>query len=315
MLGRRSLRTKVMQVLYSIEVNPDVQLGTLETELHKSLDRSISLYLTNLAYMYEVCQYSLVDKAKRMAKYIKTEDDEKASTIIASNRIATFLQNNKEYQSYLKQYKIAHNIDQEVVKAMFNMLHDKYTYKNYIALTEKPTMEQDREVMDLVVKKILGKNKEFEAQLEDLYVNYDDDQLLLNHVMQKYVEAFNEEDENALISGIHQWEEEKKFGVDLLRLCYKHNEELTQDIEPNLKNWEMDRIATLDLVLMKMAVCELKYFPTVPVKVSINEYIDISKIYSTPKSKDFVNGVLDKTKLQLIEKGLVNKQGRGLVDS
>ena len=77
----------------------------------------------------------------------------------------------------------------------------------------------------------------------------------------------------------------------------------------------MDRIAALDLVLMKMAVCELKYFPTVPVKVSINEYIDISKIYSTPKSKDFVNGVLDKTKLQLIEQGLVNKQGRGLVDS
>ena len=144
-----------MQVLYSIEVNPDVQLGALETELHKSLDRSISLYLTNLAYMYEVCQYSLVDKAKRMAKYIKTEDDEKASTLIASNRIAIFLQNNKEYQSYLKQYKISHNIDQEVVKAMFNMLHDKYTYKNYIDLKEAPTLEQDREVMDLVVKKIL----------------------------------------------------------------------------------------------------------------------------------------------------------------
>ena len=117
------------------------------------------------------------------------------------------------------------------------------------------------------------------------------------------------------LSCLATWEEEKKFGVDLLKKCYKHNEELTKDIEPNLKNWEMDRIAALDLVLMKMAVCELKYFPTVPVKVSINEYIDISKIYSTPKSKDFVNGVLDKTKLQLIELGLVNKQGRGLVDS
>ena len=303
-----------MQCLYSIELNPDVSLGTLEGELDKSLDRSVALYLTNLAYMNEVCQFSLVDKARRMAKYIKTEDDEKANTIIATNRITVFLQNNRLYNQYLKTYKISHYIDQEVVKAMFNTLSEKYTYKNYIT-NEAPTIEQDMEVMDLIVKKILGKSKEFEAQLEDNFINYDDDQQLLNHVMQKYVEGFNAEDENSLMTGIATWEEEKKFGSDLLRKCYKHNEELTADIEPNLKNWEMDRIATLDLVLMKMAVCELKYFPTVPIKVSINEYIDISKIYSTPKSKDFVNGVLDKTKIQLIEKGLVNKQGRGLVDS
>jgi N utilization substance protein B len=208
-----------------------------------------------------------------------------------------------------------HNyISIDVTKAMFNMMYDKYTYKNYIANTA-PTLEQDKEVIGLIIKKILAKNKEFEAQLEDNFINFDDDQLLLNHVMQKYAEGFTEEDENAFMTGVYQWEEEKKFGIDLLKKCFKHNEELTQDIEPNLKNWEMDRIATLDLVLMKMAVCELKYFPTVPIKVSINEYIDISKIYSTPKSKDFVNGVLDKTKLQLMEKGLVNKQGRGLVDS
>ncbi|MCW3126926.1 MAG: NusB antitermination factor [Bacteroidetes bacterium] len=303
-----------MQALYSLEINPDVTLATLESDLDKNIDRSVALYLTNLSYLVEICQYSLVDKARRMAKYIKTEEDELASTLIAANRIVVYLQNNKSYNDHLKQYKIHNYIDVEVTKAMFNMLHDKYTYKNYIANTA-PTLEQDQEVVGLIVKKILAKNKEFEAQLEDNFINYDDDQQLLNHVMQKYVEGFNEEDENAFMAGVYQWEEEKKFGIDLLKKCYKHNEELTADIEPNLKNWEMDRIAAIDLILMKMAVCELKYFPTVPIKVSINEYIDISKIYSTPKSKDFVNGVLDKTKLQLMEKGLVNKQGRGLVDS
>ena len=303
-----------MQALYSAQVNPDVPLSTLENELDKSIDRSVALYLTNLAYFVEVCQYSLVDTARRLAKYIKTEDDNNASTLIAANRLVVYLQNHKAYNAMLKQYKIYNYVDQEVVKAMFNMMYDKYTYKNYIANTA-PTLEQDKEVAGLIIKKILAKNKEFEAQLEDNFINFDDDQLLLNHVMQKYAEGFIEEDENAFIAGIHQWEEEKKFGIDLLKKCYQHNEELTEDIEPNLKNWEMDRIAALDLILMKMAVCELKYFPTVPIKVSINEYIDISKIYSTPKSKDFVNGVLDKTKLQLMEKGLVNKQGRGLVDS
>lgn len=303
-----------MQALYSLEINPDVTLAALEGDLDKSIDRSVALYLTNLAYMVEVCQYSLVDKARRMAKYIKTEEDANASTLIAANRIIVFLQNHKSYNDHLKQYKVHNYISTDVTKSMFNMMYDKYTYKNYIANTA-PTLEQDKEVIGLIIKKILAKNKEFEAQLEDNFINYDDDQQLLNHVMQKYAEGFTEEDENAFMTGVYQWEEEKKFGIDLLKKCFKHNEELTQDIEPNLKNWEMDRIATLDLVLMKMAVCELKYFPTVPIKVSINEYIDISKIYSTPKSKDFVNGVLDKTKLQLMEKGLVNKQGRGLVDS
>ena len=94
----------------------------------------------------------------------------------------------------------------------------------------------------------------------------------------------------------------------------EHNKELSELIEPNLKNWEMDRVAILDLILMKMAVCELKYFPTIPVKVSINEYIDISKSYSTPKSKDFVNGVLDKIKNQMQGRGEIKKFGRGLME-
>lgn len=314
MLGRRSLRTKVMQVLFSLEMNPEQPLSVLEKLLEKNIDLSISLYLTNLAYMIETCKYSMVDAAKRMAKYIKTEEDENASTLIASNRIVTFIEQQQTYQALYKKFHIHNYIDQEVVKSMFNVLREKYSYKQYIAIA-KPTLEEDKDVMGIVCKKILQKNKEFEAHVEDLFTNFEDDQLLLTHLIQKFVEGFNEEDENAFIGSIATWEEEKKFGEELLKKCYKYNDELIKDIEPNLQNWEMDRIAALDLVLMKMAVCELKYFPTVPVKVSINEYIDISKIYSTPKSKDFVNGVLDKTKIQLIEQGLVNKQGRGLVDS
>jgi N utilization substance protein B len=314
MLGRRSLRTKVMQALFSLEINPDVPLAELEKTLDKNIDRSVALYLTNIDYMVQVCQYAIVDAERRKAKYIKTEEDENVNTYIASNKIVSFLLNNKTYHSLIKKYHVQTYISQEAVRAMFHMLRDKYTYKNYTALTT-PTLDDDKEVMTLIVKKILAKSKEFDAVVEENFINYDDDQLLLNHVLQKYVESYDEADETAFISGIHQWEEEKRFGIELLRKCYQHNDELIKDIEPNLKNWEMDRIATLDLVLMKMAVCELKYFPTVPIKVSINEYIDISKIYSTPKSKDFVNGVLDKTKIQLMEQGLINKQGRGLVDS
>lgn len=314
MLGRRSLRTKVMQTLFSLEVNPEQSLSVLENTLDKNLDLSVTLYLTDLCYMVEVCKYSLVDAAKRLAKYIKTDEDKNVNTQIAANRIVRHIEGHKDYEPLCRKYHVKHFVDQEVLRAMFNVLRDKYSYKQYIAIAE-PSLEDDKEVMDIVCKKILQKNKEFEAHIEDNFINYDDDQLLLTHVIQKYVEGFDGKDENAFLSGIVQWDEERRFGTDLLRKCYAHSAELTKDIEPNLKNWEMDRIASLDLVLMRMAVCELKYFPTVPVKVTINEYIDISKIYSTPKSKDFVNGVLDKTRAQLAEQGLINKQGRGLVDS
>jgi N utilization substance protein B len=303
-----------MQTLYGWEVNHDITIGELQSQLDSAIDRTIILYLTDLNYICEVCQYSLVDAAKRMAKYIKTEEDENVNTQIALNRIVVYLNASEAFQRYCKKHKIQSHISPDVVKALFQTLRDKFTYKEYTG-KPVPSLDDDKEVAGLIVKKLLMKNKDLEAHLEDHFINFDDDQLLINHIIQKYVEAFVEGDDSAFIAGIEQWEAERKFGHDLLRECYRHNDQLMRDISPNLDNWDSDRLATLDLLLMKMAVCELRYFPTVPVKVTINEYIDISKIYSTPKSKDFVNGVLDKTRIQLQEAGLIVKQGRGLVDS
>ena len=303
-----------MQVLYSREANADIPLDTLEQALQTSIDRAVTLYLTNIAYMTEVCQYAVIDAAKRMAKYIKTEEDVNISTQIAASKIVAYLADSTAYQRLLKKHHIATFIDSDIVRGLFQALRDKYSYKEYTAKAT-PTIADEKDILELIVKKIIFKSKELTAHLEEHFVNYDDDQLLLNHVLQKYIEDYKEEDENAFVNGITLWEGERKFGIELLKQCYVHDEELSNDIVPNLKNWDKDRIATLDLLLMKMAVCELKYFPTVPVKVSINEYIDISKIYSTPKSKDFVNGVLDETKAQLQAKGLITKQGRGLVES
>jgi N utilization substance protein B len=136
---------------------------------------------------------------------------------------------------------------------------------------------------------------------------------LLQHVISKFIEGFSE-DKNQFLSTLDVWAEEKKFALELLTKSIAYNDELNTAIEPNLKNWDMDRVAILDLILMKQAVCELLYFPTVPIKVTINEYIDISKMYSTPKSKDFVNGVLDKVKNQLLASGAIKKTGRGLME-
>ncbi len=312
MLGRRNLRVKVMQALYAWEMDHDIALVKLENQLMQQVQRSMDLYLTNLLYLIEVCNYSMVDKAKRMAKFIKTEEDLKASTTIAANRIVAYLQQDEQFTGLAKKNNVRHYISEDVVKALFTELSAKDKYKEYSALTE-PTLEQDKEILNFIVKKIFQGDKQLYAHLEELFINYDDDNSLLLLITSKHIDAFDEK-QGGFFNGLDMWEEEKKFAVDLLVKTIHNTEELTNFIQPNLKNWEMDRVAILDLILMKMAVCELKYFPTIPVKVSINEYIDISKLYSTPKSKDFVNGVLDKVRIQLQEKGEIKKYGRGLME-
>ena len=178
----------------------------------------------------------------------------------------------------------------------------------------KPTFEEDKEIIQFILRKVFQSNKDLENHLSELFINYDDDDALLLHIICKYIDTFDLEKKDTFFQSMDIWEEEKKFAMDLLAKTIQQNDELIALIQPKLKNWEMDRVAILDLILLKLAVCELKYFPTIPVKVSINEYIDISKLYSTPKSKDFVNGVLDKVKNELLEKGEIKKFGRGLVE-
>ena len=313
MLGRRNLRIKVMQSLYAWEIDKDTAVHKLEGHLKSQVQKSVSLYLTNLLYLVEVCNYSMIDKAKRLAKYIQTEEDTNARTTIAANSIIQYLQNDPQFTEPVKKDGIRNYIDENIVKNLFAELASKTKYKEYSAL-DTPTIEQDKDIVNYIIKKLFDSNKDLELHLEEIFINYDDDNGLLLHVLTKYIDAFDPNKKSVFFPGLTDWEEEKQFAYNLLAKTIQSDDELIAIIEPKLKNWDMDRVAMLDLILMKMAVCELKYFPNIPIKVSINEYIDISKFYSTPKSKDFVNGVLDKVKNEMLEKGEIKKFGRGLME-
>jgi N utilization substance protein B len=313
MLGRRNLRIKVMQELYSWEIDNDIPVHKLEGHLTSQIAKSKVLYLTNLLYLVEVCNYSMVDKAKRLAKYIKTEEDINASTTIAANVLVQNLQQDPQFVALVKKEGVRNYISDDLVKSLFVEFSGKQKYKEYSAI-DRPTLEQDKDIFSFLIKKVFDVNKDLEAHLQEIFINYDDDNALLLHVLGKYVDVFNPAKEDNFFPNNKDWEEEQQFARDLLSRTIHNNDELIAMIEPKLKNWDMDRVALLDLILMKMAVCELKFFPNIPIKVSINEYIDISKFYSTPKSKDFVNGVLDKVKNEMQEKGEIKKFGRGLME-
>ncbi len=303
-----------MQVLFGFELNQSVSLGVLEQQLEKSTEKTVGLYLAYLVYLNELAQYSLVDAAIRLAKYIKTDDDKNINTHVAASPLLKNLFENDMFSTLLAKHKTKHLVDKEIVKSLFAKLKDKQRYKDF-CVNIAPTVQQQNELLVYIVKKILSENDVLEGLMEEHFNNFDDDSFLLLHLLQKQLEGLKESDNPAIfIEAIQTWNDESRFPLELLKRYYNHYEDLTKIIEPNLKNWDLDRIAVLDMTLMKLAVCEMLYMPTVPVKVSINEYIDISKIYSTPKSKDFVNGVLDKIKLQLTESGQIKKQGRGLVE-
>lgn len=313
MLGRRNLRIKVMQTLYVRELHDEETLKFLEGQLKNNLHRSNMLYLTMIQYIIEVCLYVLEDKNRRLAKFLKTQEDLALNTILARNKVVEALRADETLQLYFKQEKVSQYIDADIIRQLYIEVTEKQRYKEYIKL-EETTIEADVDILAYIIKQVLTKNKTLDKHLEETFVNMDDDSGTLWMVLQKYVEGFVKSGTAPFSDAISYWEKEHPFALELLRKTYQHNEEITEVVRPFLKNWELERVAVMDLLILKLAMCELLYMPTVPVKVTINEYIDISKFYSTPKSKDFVNGVLDKAKNQLMDEGLIKKQGRGLVE-
>ncbi|MBX2903161.1 MAG: transcription antitermination factor NusB [Chitinophagales bacterium] len=302
-----------MQTLYVRELGDDVSLQFLEGQLKTSLHRSNLLYLTLVQYIIDVSLYVLEDKNKRMAKFLKTKEDLALNTILSRNKVVETLRTDERLQQYLSQEKISKYIDADVVRQLYIEVTEKQRYKEYIKL-EESTLDADIDILAFIIKNVLTKNKVLDKYLEETFVNMDDDSGTLWLVLQKYVEGFAKSGVALFTDAISYWEKEHPFALELLKKAYQHNEEIIEVIRPFLKNWELDRVAVMDLLILKLAMCELLYMPTVPIKVTMNEYIDISKFYSTPKSKDFVNGVLDKAKNQLQEEGLVKKHGRGLVE-
>ncbi|MEO1438126.1 MAG: transcription antitermination factor NusB, partial [Bacteroidota bacterium] len=177
-------------------------------------------------------------------------------------------------------------------------------------MTEDKTLLDHREVL-LKLYKYLVKHDLFNEQMEDFSPTWQDDKSLVIGTMKKTIKG-DAGDTDFFSQYRPDDETVQEFGANLLHKCLIFNDDHLDIIRPKLKNWEADRVASVDMILLKMAICEFMHFPTIPTKVTLNEYVDISKLYSTPKSKEFINGILDKLMKELHQEGKINKEGRGL---
>lgn len=313
MLNRRHLRAKVMQTLYAYSLSEDKQVKNFENALLKSVEEVNEMYIWTLNLFDEVAEYVVLDAESRAAKFLPTEKDKLLTTKLNTNTFIESLRQNRTYLELVKKYKVSWDFDPEIVRSIFAQLKDSEAYLSYLQ-EEDRSIAVEKDIIKYIFKKVVLKNTEIEQAFEERFINWPVDKEVLQALIAKTFKNFSSENPamNRLADLTPNWEEDSEFVLELLKTTIRHAEEYQSMIAEKTKNWESDRIALMDNLMMRMAITELINFPSIPVKVTINEYIELSKFFSTLKSSTFINGILDKILSDLTKQGRIKKVGRGL---
>ncbi len=302
MISRRNIRVKVMQTLYTatiLEKKSDPENAGKILKSHFEQTRHLLIYITN--FLTETCLYSLTDAQHRASKHLPSYEDLHVNTRISANRVILKLLDDRSFREARGEISSTFPPDPELLKKTYLQLKDTDEYKSYIGKNELGEKE-DREILEFILDKLMLDNEAFLSHLEELFTNWEDDGEM---VIQLLVGILHKPGHFNFQENINP--EKKDFALRLLRTVLEKDTYLQQFIIPKLKNWDPERIAMLDMVLMKMGVAEFLFFETIPPKVTINEYIDLAKEYSTTQSGQFVNGILDNIHKELIRDGGMKK--------
>jgi len=315
MLNRRHLRVKVLQALYAYHQTDTTDRKQHEKLLLQNIDKVFEMYIWMLSLIDEVIQFSSNDAAERANKHLPTADDLNPNLKILENRFITSLHVNKDYIAAIKKYKISWDFEPELAKSLFIALKNSDEYKAYLLKTDD-TLQTDKDIIKYIFKKVILKSSLAEQVFEDKFIAWPVDKDVLQALIAKTFKNFSYDNpqQNKLADITGNWAEDQDFIVNLFEQTVRYNADYQELIGQKTQNWEPERIAMMDTLLMKMAIAEFIGFPSVPVKVTINEYLEIAKEFSTPKSNSFINGILDKILFELKEQNRIRKTGRGLIE-
>ena len=313
MLNRRHLRVKVVQTLYAYSLSEDKDIKAFEKALLQNVDEVYEMYIWTLNLLDEVADYALIDAEGRANKFLPTEKDLSHNTKLSSNTFIESLRQNPQYAEGVKKYGVSWNFDPEIVRTVFAQLKHSDDYAYYMQSSDR-SIAVEKDIIKFIFKKIILKSPVIEQVFEEKFINWTVDKEVLQALIAKTFKNFSSEEprQNKLAELTQNWYDDKDFILNLIAKTIRNTNEYQKMITEKTKNWESDRIALIDTLLMRMAICELVNFPSIPVKVTINEYIEISKVFSTLKSNTFINGILDKILSDLNQDGPIQKQGRGL---
>ena len=315
MTSRRLIRIKVLQLLYAYSKKESATLAEIERDLLKSMSKSTDLYYETLLLITEVRRkaFQKIDTARN--RRFASNVDLNPNTRFIDNPVFNILENNKKFQYYITNNLISWNDNQETVLYFYNKLIEWSKYQKYMH-QKSPSFEQHKQIVLDLFSELIIQDEMFYQTMEEKSIFWNDDFELVLSIVYKTLwhlqEKMREEDD--ILYPIYKKDEDFEYARTLMRKAFYEYNANMEIIDKFTYNWELDRISEIDKLIMSCAISELKHFPSIPVKVTLDEYIEISKTYSSPKSGAFINGVLDKAVALLKDTNEIVKAGRGLLD-
>jgi N utilization substance protein B len=322
MLSRRHLRIKALQALYAFYQSGSDDLAKGEKALLKSTDKLYELYIYQLSFLVKMVDYATGRMEEAKKKFFPTEEDLDPNTRFIENKFIAQLAENEEYKRWYAKLKINWADQENLFFKGYQEIRNNKSWQEYMNGPGNSYREQ-KDAIIAIVREVMSNYELLRQFYEDLSIYWSDEDFDTSLMMViKTVKIFKEYwGPEKTLPSLYKSEmdeedplEDRKFMIKLFRNTLVKDKEYEQQIENQVENWELERIAIMDMIIMKMALAELTGFPSIPVKVTINEYIEISKSYSSAKSKYFINGILDKLVAKMKEDGSIKKMGRGLVE-
>lgn len=308
MINRVLIRLKVIQVIYAYYQNGGRNLEAAEKELFYSLSKAYDLYKYLLLLMIEVTQFAERRIDNRRNKLRPTYEDLNPNTRFIDNAFMAQLMQNAQLEEFRANQKRTWDDEGDFVKHLFEKIEQTKAYQEYMA-EDALTYEDDRELWRKLYRTTIGQNETIDEILEEQSLYWNDDKAIVDTFVLKTIKRFDPENgaEQELMPE-YKDDEDKEFARKLLRTAITGAEAYRKLMENNAKNWDMERFAFMDILIMQVALAEIFAFPSIPVSVTLNEYVEIAKMYSTPKSGGFINGMLDSIVNQLKSENKLNKQ-------
>ncbi len=311
MLTRRHIRIKVMQSLFAMKQKESEQLETELSFLNNSMEQVLHLFAANL---------QLLIGLKKHASFLKAASKSKANDMVTlagaleNNQVLRLLEINQKLESIVETYKLDFwYLDDEYIKLIFSELQEQDFAQEYLKI-EQPNFKEDRSFILDIFKQLVAPNEKLHDYIEDKNISWVDDMPVVNTAIVTFLKKLKKSDDDMLsLPSLVKDQEDLEFAAALFRKTKLHENKYLEIIDEKTPNWDRDRIAQLDILMIQMGICEFQKFPSIPVKVTINEYLELAKEYSTAKSNIFINGILDKISKEFSESGELKKIGRGLM--
>lgn len=313
MLNRRHIRIKVMQTIYAMHQNGSDNIDSQEKFLLSAIENVQDLYLTMVSIFSELKNVEEDFLFKTSKKHFATAEELKPNTKFTENQVFDILTNSVSLNNALvaRQINVWKNND-DYIQLLMKEIKLSDIYATYMASTTS-SLEEDKQFVADIFSKVIAPNDKLYEYLEDNKLTWIDDIPLVNTLILKQIKQLGEEEESFFVPRLYKDIDDKEYAKNLFKKTVLNEKEFEKEFMSKTQNWDVDRIAELDAIILKMAICEFLKFPSIPVKVTINEYLELAKEYSTGKSSIFINGILDNLVKEYTEDKKLIKTGRGLM--